>query len=77
MYLDQGFPIGHFAPPPEIRSDYKNGQDLLYRPIDANKRPYSHQWNITVDRELGRQIALSAGVHRQRRPPVALEYRCR
>ena len=59
MYLDQGFPVGNFAPPPEIRSDYKNGQDLLYRPIDANKRPYSHQWNITVDRELGRQMALS------------------
>ena len=41
--------------PPLIRSDYRNGQDLLYRPVDANKRPYSHQWNITVDRELGRE----------------------
>jgi len=61
MYLDQGFPVGNFAPPPDIRSDYKNGQDLLYRPIDANKRPYSHQWNITVDRELGRQLSLSVG----------------
>jgi len=59
MYLDQGFPVGNFAPPPEIRSDYKNGQDLLYRPVDANERPYSHQWNITVDRELGRQMSLS------------------
>ena len=24
-----------------------------------NERPYSHQWNITVDRELGRNVALS------------------
>jgi len=32
---------------------------LLYRPIDANKRPYSHQWNITVDREIGRNLSLS------------------
>ena len=30
-----------------------------YRPIEANKRPYSHQWNITVDRELGRQLSVS------------------
>jgi hypothetical protein len=59
MYLNQGFPVGNFAPPPDIRSDYKNGQDLLYRPIEANKRPYSHQWNITVDRELGRQLSVS------------------
>ena len=39
-----------------------NGQDhpsVPLRPIDANARPYSHQWNVTVDRELGRQLALS------------------
>ena len=27
--------------------------------MDANKRPYSHQWNITVDREIGRNLSLS------------------
>ena len=58
FYLEQGFPQ-NFTAPPDIRSDYKNGQGILYRPVDANKRPYSHQWNITVDRELGRQLALS------------------
>jgi hypothetical protein len=31
----------------------------VYRPADANKRPYSHQWNMTVDRELGRNLSLS------------------
>ena len=59
MYLNQGFPIGNFSLPPDIRSDYKNGQSIYFRNIDGNERPYSHQWNITVDRELGHQFALS------------------
>lgn len=58
FFLDQGLPQ-NFERPPLTESDYRNGQDLLYRPIDANKRPYSHQWNITVDRELGRDLSLS------------------
>jgi hypothetical protein len=58
FYLDQGLPQT-FERPPIIRSDYDNGKGILYRPVDANKRPYSHQWNITVDRELGRQVSLS------------------
>jgi len=58
FYLDQGFPQ-NFALPPDIRGDYRNGQSILYRPVDANKRPYSHQWNITVDRELGNHLSLS------------------
>ncbi len=58
FFLDQGLPQ-NFERPPIIRSDYKNGQNLLYRPVDANKRPYSHQWNVTVDRELARNLSLS------------------
>ena len=58
FFLEQGLPQ-NFERPPLIQSDYKNGQGILYRPIDANKRPYSHQWNITVDRELGRNMVLS------------------
>jgi outer membrane receptor protein involved in Fe transport len=58
FFLEQGLPQ-NFEQPPLIQSDYKNGQGILYRPIDANKRPYSHQWNITVDRELGRNIVMS------------------
>ena len=60
FFLEQGLPQT-FEQPPLINSDYRNGQDLLYRPVDANKRPYSHQWNITVDRELGRNVSLSVG----------------
>ncbi|MGH9372856.1 MAG: carboxypeptidase regulatory-like domain-containing protein [Vicinamibacterales bacterium] len=58
FFLEQGLPQ-NFERPPLTQSDYRNGQGLLYRPIDANKRPYSHQWNITVDRELGRDLSLS------------------
>jgi outer membrane receptor protein involved in Fe transport len=58
FFLDQGLPQ-NFEQPPLIQSDYRNGQGILYRPIDANKRPYSHQWNITVDRELGRNMVMS------------------
>jgi hypothetical protein len=60
FFLDQGFPQ-NFQRPPDIREDYRNGQGILYRPIDANERPYAHQWNITVDRELGRNLGLSVG----------------
>jgi hypothetical protein len=59
FFLDQGLPQ-NFERPPIVRSDYRNGQGLLYRPVDANERPYAHQWNITVDRELGRNLSLSA-----------------
>jgi hypothetical protein len=64
--LDQGFPQ-NFTRPPIIRSDYKNGQTITmangngsgYRPFDANKRPYSHQFNVTVERELRANMSLS------------------
>lgn len=58
FFLDQGLPQ-NFQRPPDIRSDFRNGQGILYRPADGNKRPYSHQWNVTVDRELGNNLALS------------------
>ncbi len=56
--LSQGFPQ-NFTPPPTIRSDYRNGQGILYRPLDANDRSYMHQWNVTVERELLQQMSLS------------------
>ncbi len=46
-----GFPQD-FTPPPFIQSDYRNGQGILYRPLDGNERPRSQQWNLTVDREI-------------------------
>jgi hypothetical protein len=56
--LSEGFPGSSFAPPPFIQSDYRNGQSLTYRPLDANERPRSQQWNLTVDREISRGFSL-------------------
>jgi hypothetical protein len=58
FYLDQGLPQ-NFQQPPDVRSDYRNGQGILYRPLDANERSYAHQWNVSVDRELGANLSLS------------------
>ena len=36
-----------------INSAYDNGTSpSIYRPLDGNKRPYSSQWNLTVERQL-------------------------
>jgi len=36
-----------------ISSGFDNGNSpSMYRPLDGNKRPYSSQWNLTVEREL-------------------------
>ena len=57
--LQSGFPQD-FTAPPFIRSDYRNGQGIYYRPLDANERPRSQQWNLTVDREIARGFSLGA-----------------
>jgi hypothetical protein len=58
FYLADGLPQT-FTQPPIIDDAYDNGKGILYRPADANKRSYAHQWNVTVDRELARNISLS------------------
>jgi len=65
FYLDQGVP----APlaPPTVSSSFDNGaapsqangNGSAYRPVDANRRPYSQQWNLTIERELPDNFALS------------------
>lgn|GEM_PF-590817 len=55
FYLQDGFPQ-NFQRPPFIREDFDNGKGILYRPIDANRRPYSQQWNLTIERELPHNI---------------------
>ena len=65
FYLDQG--VSAFSPPPFISASYDNGQfpsqangnGSAYRPVDANRRPYSQQWNLTIERQLPKEIALS------------------
>ena len=52
LSLRQGIPQ-NFTPPPFIDSTYLNGQSgPIYRPFDANRLPYSQQWNLTIEREL-------------------------
>ena len=57
MYLQNGFPTP--ASTSNISSGFDNGQSPLYRPVDGNKRPYSSQWNLTVERELPQNFYVS------------------
>lgn len=59
FFIQDGFPQ-NFARPPFIRSDFDNGRGILYRPIDANRRPYSQQWNLTIERQLPFDVMVSA-----------------
>ena len=59
FYLQDGFPQ-NFSRPPFIKADFRNGQDILYRPVDANHRPYSQQWNLTIERQLPQNVFISA-----------------
>ena len=58
FYLQNGFPQ-NFTRPPFIKDDFRNGQGILYRPTDANRRAYSQQWNLTIERELNNGINVS------------------
>ncbi|HXK10199.1 MAG TPA: TonB-dependent receptor [Vicinamibacteria bacterium] len=58
FFLQDGFPQD-FTAPPFITSDYLNGQDILYRALDANQRARSQQWNLTVDRQLSPGFTVS------------------
>jgi Carboxypeptidase regulatory-like domain/TonB-dependent Receptor Plug Domain len=66
FYLDQGVPTPAQLPP-FIDSAFDNGtaptqangNGSAYRPVDANRRPYSQQWNLTIERQLPAQVYLS------------------
>src|SRR5205814_7530391 len=49
-----------------ISGAYDNGKTptavdgaAAYRPLDANRRSYSQQWNLTIERQLPKEIFLS------------------
>jgi Carboxypeptidase regulatory-like domain len=58
FYLDNGVPAPAQAPP-FISGSYDNGHSILFRPLDANRRSYSQQWNLTIERQLPQNIFLS------------------
>lgn len=59
--LSEGFP-GGFQNPPYLNPGFLNGQyGPVYRPKDANRLPYSQQWNFTIERQIGSNATVSAG----------------
>jgi Carboxypeptidase regulatory-like domain len=60
IYLTSGISPSQVGPTQNISSGFDNGQTpSLYRPQDGNRRPYSSQWNLTVERQLPRNTLLS------------------
>jgi hypothetical protein len=58
--LREGLPQ-EFERPPFIDTGLLNGQDgPLYRPFDANRLPYTQQWNLTVERQFTNNFHVSA-----------------
>src|SRR5215813_8196760 len=54
-------PPQNFARPPFLDSGFLNGQNApLYRPIDANRLPYTQQWNLTIEHQASKSITVSA-----------------
>jgi hypothetical protein len=58
FYLDNGVPSPAQAPP-FISGSYDNGHGILYRPLDGNRRSYSQQWNLTIERQLPQSFFVS------------------
>jgi Carboxypeptidase regulatory-like domain/TonB dependent receptor len=58
FYLDNGIPAPPQAPP-FISGAYDNGHGILYRPLDANRRSYAQQWNLTIERQLPQSFFVS------------------
>jgi len=54
-------PPQNFARPPFLDEGFLNGQNApTYRPFDANRLPYSQQWNLTIEHQATRTISVSA-----------------
>jgi hypothetical protein len=60
IYLQSGISPSQVGPTQSIDSGFDNGQTpSIYRPLDGNRRPYSGQWNLTVERQLPSNTLLS------------------
>jgi hypothetical protein len=54
-------PPQNFARPPFLDEGFLNGQSApIYRPIDANRLPYTQQWNLTIEHQATKTISVSA-----------------
>jgi hypothetical protein len=53
LYLSSGVSTSQVGVTQHIASDFENGKTpAKYRPLDGNRRPYSQQWNLTIERQL-------------------------
>jgi hypothetical protein len=60
IYLSSGITPAEVGTTENINSGFDNGQTpSLYRPLDGNRRPYSSQWNLTLERQLPSNTLLS------------------
>jgi len=60
IYLESGISPAQVGPTSDISSGADNGlSPSLYRPRDGNHRPYSSQWNLTIERQLPMNTLLS------------------
>ncbi len=58
--LSQGFPaVAANQRPPFIDPSFRNGRSLNYRPFDANRLPYSQQWNLTIEHQFTSDFYIS------------------
>jgi hypothetical protein len=58
--LGQGFPQ-NFPHPPLVDPGVDNGQGVtMYRPFNANRLPYSQQWNLTVEHQFTDNFYINA-----------------
>jgi hypothetical protein len=59
IILSEGMPTD-YQKPPFTDPSYVNGQGApTYRPVDANRLPYSQQWSLTIEREVTPDINVS------------------
>ncbi len=49
--LSNGFPANHPTPPQLVPTFDNGGNAPVYRPRNANRLPYTQQWNLTVERQ--------------------------
>jgi outer membrane receptor protein involved in Fe transport len=57
--LQNGLPQ-NFTKPPFIDPGFLNGQNAPnYRPADANRRPYTQQWNFTIERQVAKDTMVT------------------
>jgi hypothetical protein len=53
-------PPQNFARPPFLDPGFTNGQAApTYRPVDANRMPYSQQWNLTIEHQATKTLTAS------------------